>query len=120
MADALVRLGGTLRLRVGVLDLFGGDRPACFLALLAPCQLFAITLGHLTFFISSRTTTWTLEATSMFPERRLCSRQPMPSTSGELMLALLRRRQSLVQASPTANIFKTTTYHADDSLHGRQ
>lgn len=109
MADALVRLGGTLRLCVGVLDLFEEAD------LLAPCQLFNITLDQFTFVISSRATTWTVETTSMCSGRHLLSRQFTPSTFGEPMLDLPRRRQSLMQSSTRATTSKTTVYHAYDS-----
>ena len=115
MADALVRLGGTLRLCVGVWDLFEeAGLLACSLCLLT-VSILTIILGHLTFVIFSRATTSTLEETSLFSERRLPSRQSTTSTSGERMLDLSRRRQSLVQASPTATTSKTTTHLAYDS-----
>jgi hypothetical protein len=115
MVDALVRLGGTLRLRVGVLDLFEkADLLAC-----SPCLLIVsvltFTLGPLTFVIFSRTTTSTLEATSVCSRRRIPGRQCMPSTVGEPMLDLPRRRQSLVQASPAATNSTTTKHYAYDS-----
>jgi hypothetical protein len=119
MVDALVRLGGTLRLYDGVLELFGGpDLLAC-----SPClrivSLLNTILGRLTFVAFSRTTTSTLEATSLCSRRRLPSRQSMPSTFGELMLDLSRRRRSLVQASPTATTSETTKYHAHYSRLGQ-
>lgn len=117
MADALVRLGGTLRLCVDVWDLFEeSGLLACSLCLL-PVSILAIILGHLTFVIFSRATTSTLEETSLFSGRRLPSRQSTTSTSGKLMLNLPRRRQFLVQASPTATTSKTTMHHAYDSGH---
>ena len=121
MADALVRLGGTLRLYVGVLELFGEpDLLAC-----SPClrivSLLNTILGRLTFVAFSRTTTSRLEATSLcsrrhFPRRR---RRSMPSTFGELMLGLPRRRRSLVQTSPTATTSETTKCHAYYSRRGQ-
>jgi hypothetical protein len=114
MVDALVRLGGTLRLRVGVLDLFEeADLLAC-----SPCLLIVsvltFTLGPLTFVIFPRTTTSTLEATSLCSRRRIPSRQCMPGTFVELMLDLPRRRQFLVQDPPAATTSKTTKHCAYD------
>ena len=115
MVDALVRLGGTLRLRVGVLDLFEkADLLAC-----SPCLLLVsvltFTLGPLTFIIFSRPTTSTLEATPVCSRSRIPSRQRMPSTFGKLMLNLPRRRQPLVQASPAATNSTATKHYAYDS-----
>lgn len=107
MVDALVRLGGTLRLCVGVWDSFEeADLLAC-----SPCLLIvsvlSITLNYLTLVIFSGATTSTLEATSLCSGRRISRRQCMPSTFGELMPDLPRRRQSLVRASPTATTSMT-------------
>ena len=119
MADALVRLGGTLRLYVGVLELF--EEPD--LLARSPCSLIVsflnTNLDRLTFVISSSTTTSTLEATTLcsrLPRRR---RQSLPSTFGELLLGLPRRRRSLVQTSPTATTSETTKYHTYYSRSGQ-
>lgn len=72
-----MRLGGTLRLCVGVLDLFEEAD------LLAPCQLFNITLDQFTFVISSRATTWTVETTSMCSGRHLLSPKSIATSAGQ-------------------------------------
>jgi hypothetical protein len=94
MADALVRLGETLRRCLGVL-IRQTDLLACSSGLLV-VGLPTIILGHLTFSSTLKRTPSTSEAACVCSVRDLTGRRPIPSTIGERVLDFSRRRQSLV------------------------